>query len=537
MRFQRPRPGPRGRRDNLPEDGTGRSATRVGAGILASRVSGFFRDVVIASFFGVGPIMDAYTAALRIPNILRNLLGEGTLSAAFVPVYSARLGAEDREGARRVARGVLGLVLTAAGLVVAAGVALAPWIAEVFTPGFESEITDLTARLIRILFPMSGVMIAGAWCLGVLTSHRRFLLPFGAPVLWNLAQIGGLLWGARAGLEPLIVVLAWATLVGGILQVLVQIPAAARLAGSLAPTLGRDDADVRTVARNAGPVAASQGIFQVSSLADVVLASLVAGGALAGLYYAQRVVQLPMALFGVSVAVAALPEMSRGGGIEALRPHLDTGLRRILYFVVPATVVFLLYGDLVVGLIYQRNAFGAEDARLVRWILSGYAMGLVATSLVKLFASAFHALQDTRTPMTYAAIAVTVGIAVGAGLMFWMSSRGFEARSATGLAVGGAAGAWLNVGLLRRGLRKRGLPGLRGGVRTAVIRIVVAAIAAAAVSWPLRIWAEGRVGPGDFRGRLILLLAVLAAGAVPYVLIAGSPLKRRAPRPIEGVTP
>lgn len=488
--------------------------------------------MVIGSFFGAGLLMDAYTVALRVPNILRNLLGEGTLSAAFVPVYSARLGDGDVEGARRVARGVLGLVLLVSGAIVAIGVALAPWLADAFAPGFDAELSALTARLIRILFPMSGLMIVGAWCLGVLTSHRRFFLPFAAPALWNLAQIAGLLWAARAGVEPLIVVLAWSTLAGGALQVLVQLPSTARRAGTLAPTIARDDPGVRTVARNAGPVAAGQGIFQVSSLVDTMLASVLVGlggaGAASGLYYAQRIVQLPMALFGVAVAVAALPEMSRGGGIEALRPHLDAGLRRILYFVVPSVVIFLLYGDLIISVIYQRNEFTADDVHLVRWILCAYAAGLVATSLVKLFASAFHSLQDTRTPMTYAAVAVAVGIALGAGLMFWMWSRGAGATSVAGLALGGAAGAWLNLWLLRRGLHRRGLPRLAGGVRKAVVRVTTGAAAAAAVSWPLRLWAEPRLGPG-FGGRAILLFGVLAAGSVPYVLLAGSPLKRLRP--------
>ena len=492
---------------------------------------------MIASFFGAGALMDAYTAALRIPNVLRNLLGEGTLSAAFVPVYSSRLGEGDRASARRVAGGVLGLVLLLSGVLVAAGVGLAPWLAEVFAPGFDAELTALTTRLVRILFPMSGLMIAGAWCLGVLTSHRRFFLPFAAPVLWNLTQIAGLLWAAEAGWEPLIVVLAWSTLAGAALQVLVQIPAAARVAGTIVPAWRPRDADVATVARNAGPVAAGQGIFQISSLVDVVLASALVGmgafGALAGLYYAQRLVQLPMALFGVSVAVAALPEMSRGGGIEALRPHLDTGLRRVLYFIVPSVVIFLLFGDVLIEIVYQRNEFGAEDARLVRWILASYALGLVATSLVKLFASGFHSLQDTRTPMRYAAVAVGVGIAVGAGLMFAMWARGFGARSVAGLALGGAVGAWLNLALLRRGLRRRGLPPLAGGVRRALARVAAGSAAAGAAAWLFRAWAEPDLG-GGLPSRLTLLAGILVAGGIPYTLIAGSPLARWRRRPSAG---
>ena len=485
--------------------------------------------MVFASFFGTGFVMDAYAAALRIPNVLRNLLGEGTLSASFVPVYSAAVGAGDEDAARRTASGVLGAVLIVAGIVVAIGVAFAPWLASCLTPGFDDDLTALTARLIRILFPMGGLMIAGAWCLGVLTSHRRFFLPFAAPVLWNVAQIVGLLVGARAGWEPLIVVLAWSTLLGALLQVVVQLPATARLAGSLMPRLDRDSESVKRVVRNAGPVAAGQGIFQVSSFVDVVLASLLVSagsGPIAGMYFAQRIVQLPMALFGVSVAVASLPEMSRGGAVEALGPHLSSGLRRTLYFVVPAAVVLLLYGDLVISLIYERGDFTAESSMIVRWVLAGYTVGLIATSLVKLFASGFHALQDTRTPMRYAAFAVTVGILTGAALMFWMRGQGLGQRAATGLALGGAVGAWINLLLLSRGLARMGLEGVWRRNAAMIGRIVLASLAAAATSWPVRLATRGVPGDG-LVGLVLELMLVLAAGAVPFLLIAGlGPLQR-----------
>lgn len=485
--------------------------------------------MVFASFFGTGYVMDAYAAALRIPNVLRNLLGEGTLSASFVPVYSAALGSGDRTEAKRTASGVLGAVLIVAGIVVALGVAFAPWLASWLAPGFDDELTSLTARLIRILFPMGGFMIAGAWCLGVLTSHRRFFLPFAAPVLWNLAQVVGLLVGARAGWEPLIVVLAWSTLLGAVLQVAVQLPATARLAGGLIPRLDRGSESVNRVVRNAGPVAAGQGIFQLSSFVDIVLASLLTSagsGPIAGMYFAQRIVQLPMALFGVSVAVASLPEMSRGGVLESLGPHLSSGLRRTLYFVVPAAVVLLLYGDLVISLIYERGDFGAESSDIVRWILAGYTIGLIATSLVKLFASGFHALQDTRTPMKYAALAVTIGILTGAGLMFWMRDQGLGQRAAAGLALGGAIGAWANLFLLSFGLRRRGLEGVWRGSATVIGRIALAALVAGALSWPVRLGSRGVLGDG-LVGLVFELTVVLVAGGIPYLLIAGlGPLGR-----------
>ncbi len=515
---------------------TGRSALRIGSGILLSRVTGFLRDITIASFFGTGPAAGAYAAALRIPNVLRNLLGEGTLSASFVPVYSSLLEKEgvDAAAPKRLARGVLGMVLAVAVLLSGLGMLLAPVLARLVAPGYDAETTALTGRLVRILFPMAGVMIVGAWCLGVLNSHRRFFLPYAAPVLWNGAQIAGLLLGARFGWEPLIHALAWSTLAGSFLQLGVQLPATRRLARTLRPAIERGWEPVRRVTRNAAPVAAGQGVFQVSSLLDVVLASMLgvtAGpAAVAGMYFAQRIAYLPLGLFGVSVAAASLPEMSRGGEPTALRPHLVDGFFRILFFVLPSAVVLLLFGDLVVGIIYERNAFDAGSTRLVRWILAAYATGIVASSLVKLLASGFHALQNTVTPMRIAAVSVVTGVAIGAGLMFWLESAGFGARAAAGLPVGGAVGAWLNLGLLWHRLGHRTGPLLGPGERRGLLRLCVAGAAAASFAFPARMWLESVIGGSSPLHLIAVLLGTLLAGGVPYLLIARRP-PTHAPRP------
>ena len=515
---------------------TGRSALRVGSGILLSRITGFLRDITIASFFGTGPAAGAYAAALRIPNILRNLLGEGTLSASFVPVYSSLLEKEGADGAgpRRLARGVLGMVLAVAVLLSGLGVLLAPVLARLVAPGYDAETAALTGRLVRILFPMAGVMIIGAWCLGVLNSHRRFFLPYVAPVLWNGAQIAGLLLGARFGWQPLIHVLAWSTLVGSFLQLGIQLPTARRLARTLRPAIERGWEPVRRVTRNAGPVAAGQGVFQVSSLLDVVLAStlgVTAGpAAVAGLYFAQRIAYLPLGLFGVSVATASLPEMSRGGEATALRPHLVDGFFRILFFVLPSAIVLLLFGDLVVGIIYQRNEFGPDSTQLVSWILAAYAIGIVASSLVKLFASGFYALQNTVTPMRIAAVSVVTGVAVGASLMFWLKSAGFGARAAAGLPVGGAVGAWLNLSLLWHGLGRQTGPFLGPSERRGLLRLCVAGAVAALLALLARMWLESVIDGTSLLHLLAILLGTLLAGGVPYLLIARKP-PTHAPRP------
>ena len=508
--------------DGRARPSTARSAVSVGSGILVSRVTGFARDVAIAAFFGTGIAADAYNAALRIPNTLRNLLGEGTLSASFVPIYSAMLE-EDPEAADRLARAVLGVVLGIAALLSAAGVLLAPWLTRALVPDWSGESVRLTTSLVRILFPMAGVMIVGAWALGVLNSHRRFFLPFVAPAAWNLAQIGGLLAGSWLGWGSLVHVLAWATLVGSGLQVAVQLPSIVGLLGRVRPRLEIGWKPLRRVVGNALPVIGSQGIFQISSLVDLALASFVAHGALAGIYYAQRLAYLPLSLVGVSVATASLPEMSRDTRSHALRRRLRSGFLQILYLTFPAALAFLLFGDLVVRVLFERAAFGAGSTALVTGILFAFALGLVATSSVKLFASGFHAMQDTKTPMKIAAVSMTVGIGLGAALMFTFRSRGLGALSVSGLILGGSVGGWLNLVLLWGGLRRRLGVLFEAPVLPVVGRIVAASLVAAAVG-ELVLHALGVPPQGaDLARKALVLAGTLGAAGVSYVLIAGKP--------------
>jgi putative peptidoglycan lipid II flippase len=270
----------------------------------------------------------------------------------------------------------------------------------------------------------------------------------------------------------------------------------------------------------------SQGIFQISTLVDISLAALVGTSAMSALGYSQRLIYLPISLFGISVAAASLPDMSRGATAERLRPRLVNGFFQILYFVLPAAVFFLLFGDLVVRVIYLRGEFSETSASLVAAVLGTYALGLVASSSLKLFASGFHALQDTRTPMKLAAVAVGVGIAAAVGLTLLARSRlggTYRPYAAMGIAFGGAVGAWLNLLLLWAGLSRRlGRLFEEGSVR-ATLRIGIATLAAGAVAWLVRVWLSSRVAGDGFWVDLTLLLAVAAAGAVPYLIIARHP--------------
>jgi len=293
----------------------------VAAGILLSRVFGFVREGVFAHYFGNSAIADAWRAAFRIPNTLRNLLGEGTLSASFIPVYAGRLARGDEAGARQVAGVVVSLlVLVTAGAAVV-GIALAPVITTVVAPGFDPDTRALTARMVRILFPTVGVTIVAAWCLGILNAHRRFFLSYATPAVWNIVQIttllalGGLLVGA-----DLAIALAVAALLGSVLELVLRLPATLRLAGRVRWSLALNTPGVGTVLRAWGPVVVGAGVVQVSSIIDTQLASLLGAGAVATLGYAQLLQLLPIALFGVSVAAGpALTDSVGASGIFRFR--------------------------------------------------------------------------------------------------------------------------------------------------------------------------------------------------------------------------
>jgi putative peptidoglycan lipid II flippase len=474
----------------------------VAAGILLTRVLGFVRERVFAHYLGNGPAADAFRAALKIPNVLRNLLGEGTLSASFIPVYARLLERGDETGARALAGAVLGLLTAASAAAALVGIALAPALTDVVAFGFEGATRELTITLVRILFPMTGLMVVSGWCLGVLNSHRRFFLPYAAPAVWNVAGIAALWVAAFWDRRPasLAVALAWGTLAGSLLQVLIQLPACARLLGGLPFRVSSAVAGVREV-RNAWlPVVLGAGVAQVASVVDTQLGSLAPGG-VAALGYAQLLQSLPISLFGVAVAASALPELSREAGREQggamLRARIGAGLSRIAFFVLPVAVGYVLFGELLVAVLFETGRFGREDTAVVAGLLAAYGVGLLAQAASKLLASGFYGLQDTRTPVRIAVATLVAGTALG----YWFLTRtGF---GVAGIAFGSALGAWAYALLALAGLDRRlGAPVIGPGERAALARIVLATAFAA--------------GAGLIASRLAAGLPLLAHAAVAW---------------------
>jgi putative peptidoglycan lipid II flippase len=467
-----------------------RAAFLVAAGILLSRLAGLIRLRAFAHYFGLqSDAADAFNLAFRIPNVLQNLFGEGALSASFIPVYAGLLARGDQRSADRLAGAVGALLALAVALLVAAGVLAAPALAAILAPGFTGSKRDLTVALVRILFPGAGLLVLSAWCLGVLNSHRRFLLSYAAPVVWNAAMIATLVaFGPTGTLPRLAVLLAWGSVAGSALQLLIQLPAVRRVAPDVWPARGMPWDRVRTVVGNFLPALVSRGVVQISAFIDTVIASLLPTGAVTALANAQLLYTLPVSLFGISVAAAELPAMSGETApdrIDALRARLDGGLRQIAFFVVPSAMAFLSLGDVVAAAILQTGRFGRDDALYVWGLLAGASLGLVASTFARLYSSTFYALGDTRTPLAFAAVRVLLAMTLGYLLAVPLTrSLGIPPLwGAAGITTAAAAGAWVELLLLRRRLHARiG----RSGPTSGASRLWIAAAVGAGAAWVVR---------------------------------------------------
>jgi putative peptidoglycan lipid II flippase len=370
--------------------------------------------------------------------------------------------------------------------------------------------------------------VLSAWALGVLNSHRKFFISYTAPVLWNAAMIATLvLFGTRLDQRGLTIALAWGALVGGALQFLVQVPWILRL-----NRLVRVNWDVRgthsaQVIRNAGPAIMGRGVVQLSGWLDMALASFLFEGAVAALGYAQTFYMLPVSLFGMSIAAAELPELSRAGGgaAEPLRQRVSAGLRQMGVFVVPSAIGYVLLGDIIIRAMYESGDFDRADTLLVHLILAAYSLGLIASTATRLYSSALYALEDTRTPARIAIIRVITSALLGATLMISLepitvfgATIGWREAvtvlgnpvGAAGLAAGAGVAAWLEWVLLRRALGRRIGDASAGSV---LLRLIIAAAVAAAA-------ARGVITVLPPLNRFVALFAALIPFGVIYFAVA-----------------
>ncbi|HEX4498779.1 MAG TPA: murein biosynthesis integral membrane protein MurJ [Thermoanaerobaculia bacterium] len=533
-------------------------AASVFAGIVLSRMMGFVREGAFARYFGVGPHQDALTAAMRVPNVLQNLLGEGALSASFIPIYSGLLEEGRDEEAGRFAGAIFGLMMAAAATFALLGILLAKPIVVLLAPGFLRDAAAVAAGHlavdrfalavtgIRILFPMTGVLVLSVWALAILNSNRRFFLPYFAPVLWNSAIIAALviagyhLAGAQGAAKQiqLFEAACWGAFAGGVLQFAVQLPLVLSILRGFRPSLSLSVPGVREALKAWWPAVAGRGVVQLAGYLDLFLATSLATGAASADRFAQMFYLLPISLFGISVAASELPEMSRlrgAGAAPALLARVRRALSYVAFLNIPTVIGYLAFGFLVVGF-YRRGSFGVADNWLVYLVLCGYSTGILATTTSRLLQNTFYALGDTRSPARIAAIRVGTSVLVALPLMFFLDRFRLDSLvgplpgqtlylGSIGLALASGFGAWMELYQLRRALRRRlpefELPWREDG---RMILLALAATLPAALVWwllpPLRPIFKAVVVLGIY-GMSYLLLAKLAHLEEVESLLAG----------------
>ena len=534
--------------------GFGGYAILIAAGILLSRIAGLIRTVVFARYFGASAAADAFNVALKVPNFLQNMLGEGVLSASFIPVYSRLLAKGEERLAGRVAGVFACFLALGVTVIVIIGVVLTPVILQITAGGLAPDVMALAVKLTRIIFPGVGLLVLYAWALGVLNSHRQFFIGYVAPVLWSAAMIATMvIFGMRMRGAPLAVALAWGTLIGCALQFAIEIPFVLRHAKHLSFGLDRTLEPVRTIFRNIVPVIGGRGVVQISGYVDVLLATHIASGAVSSLLYAQAIYMLPISVFGMAIANAELPQMASETGSDsevyaALRKRLDRGLRQVAFFVIPTVVAFVLIGRLLIRALYERGEFTADTTYLVWYVLVGASIGLLAATLGRLYSSTLYALHDTRTPFRiavarviggaalallfafplrpmFAAIVASLGLPVPAGL------GGSTALGVVGISTASAFAAWIEFLLLRYNVRKRIGEGdtTKGFFAKLWIAAFVAGLAALAIDMldlalPLQKFAEAILVCGVFG---VVYFGVAFALGVPEVRSTLSRFVRR----------
>jgi putative peptidoglycan lipid II flippase len=467
------------------------AATSVGAGILISRLAGVVRVALFAKYFGQqSEVADAFTQAFKIPNLLQNLFGEGALSGSFIPVHAGLRARGEHDAAAQMARTFFALLTLGISVLVLLGVLAAPLMVTLIAPGFTGPKRDLTIHLVRVLFPGAGFLVASAWCLGVLNSHGKFLLSYTAPVAWNAAMIGTMhYFGDKHGIEWLAMDLAWGSVLGSFLQFAVQAPMAFGL--SRHPGRPALTAPVRQAMRNFVPILISRGAVQLTAFIDAWIASWLPTGAVAALSNAQLLYTLPISLFGISISAAELPAMSGdaagAAGFVALRARIDAALERMAFFVIPSAVAFVALGDVMAAALLQRGRFEATDALYVWGILAGSAVGLLASTMARLYSVAHYAIGDAKKPLRFAAVRLVVVTVLGyvCALILPPKLGIAPGWGAAGLTVSAGVAGWIEFALLRASLNRRvGQTGLRVSYAA---RLWIAALAGAAIAWSVKL--------------------------------------------------
>ncbi|WP_164908911.1 murein biosynthesis integral membrane protein MurJ [Candidatus Velamenicoccus archaeovorus] len=509
-----------------------KSAAAISAMTIISRITGFVRDVLIAGVFGTGPAAQAFFVAFRIPNMFRDILGEGAGNAAFVPVFCEYLAVRSRQHFQRLVNSLFTLVLSISLIIAVSGIILADPLIHVVAPGFATDPAKLhlTIRLTQILFPYLVLVVVSAYLMSVANAMKSFAVPAASPVVFNCVLIACLALFIRQDSFFQIYLLALATLLGGTAQVAMQMPSLMRRGVSLRwqPETTRfwKEEGVVKVGRLIVPRLVGTSIYQMNIFIDTIFASLstYAGeGAIAAIYYANRIIQFPFAIFGVAVSNAALPQMSAHAARKdaaAMNQTLDVCLKSLLLAMLPVAVGILVFAGPVVTAVFERGSFGAYSASITTTALFFYGLGLVSYVGVRFLSHFFYALQDTLTPVKTSAAALVSNVVLNALFIFVFGMK------IAGLALASSISAFLNFYLLYRHVRRRTGYRIRPLLEGLFVRVLAASAGCAAAAF--FIWQNVFAS----RATLVSLCASVLVACVVYAgllwLLGVGELKRLA---------
>jgi putative peptidoglycan lipid II flippase len=490
-----------------------KAAGVVGSATLASRILGFVRDAVIAWFFGAGFSSDAFIAAFRIPNLLRRLFAEGSLSSAFVPVFAEYVVHHTQDEAFSMARSAFRLLSIMLFLVTIAGILLSPWIVRIIAPGFDAEKISLTVTLTRWMFPYVFCIGLVALCMGILNVLGHFAAPAIAPFILNLSIIGSVLFIAPTRTTP-VTALAYGVLIGGILQLALQLPILIRKGFRFWDTAKLIHPALKKVGILILPIILGGAVYQINIVVGTLLGSLLNEGSVTHLYFADRLVQFPLGIFAIAASTAILPTLSRQAAarqFDELKHTFAHALRLVFFISIPAMVGLIVLREPIVALLFQRGEFDGTATQLTIQAVLYYSLGLWAFSAVRIVAATFFALQDARTPVRIAMISILANIFLGVILM--------KPLAHGGLALATSLASMLNLVLLMHALRaKLGALGWINIIQSAgkaffsslVMGIVVRASAGILIPQESR----------TFSGLLIGVVASIGIGVCIYGIIS-----------------
>ena len=483
---------------------------------LMSRILGLVRDMVLAALFGSGMAADAFFVALRIPNLLRRLFAEGSLTIAFIPVFTEYLTLKSKDDAFELARIVFTILSLLLAVITVLGILFAPLIVRIqaFGFGISGAKYDLTVFLTRLTFPYIFFIGLVAFFMGVLNSLRRFAAPAAAPILLNVGIIGAACFISPHCAEPIVGV-AMGVILGGVLQVALQIPWVYGAGLRLFPAWKPFHPAVKRIGWLMLPAVFGSAVYQFNQFVGTLLASFLNEGSISWLYYADRLVQFPLGIFAIAIATASLPSLSADaarGDHAQFQETLEQGLCLIFFIVLPAMAGLLILGKPIVVLFFERGAFGAQSSAMTTNALLGYTLGLWAFSGMRLLIAAFYALQDTKTPVTVAVLSLGVNIIASLLLMGPLKH--------TGLALALSVASAVQFGFLAFFLRRKGLFLRFGPILKSVSKSMISTLVMGGIVFVCRSQWFFTTSTDALSKKILSLSALVLIGVVVYFSIA-----------------